>query len=155
MSSVRPESAAAPVPDNAPGLAHPAWLARLLPRLPAWLPVAALGNLVAKLLIVALGLAITYGLMGVINMAHGELMMIGAYATYLVQVAFRQWLPGGFDLYLVAAVPVSFLASALVGAALQCREVGCRAGRWRRWRRRQRATQALVRACEVLVKCLV
>jgi urea transport system permease protein len=71
------------------------------------------------LLLVALGLAITYGLMGVINMAHGELMMIGAYATYLVQVAFRQWLPGGFDLYLVAAVPVSFLASALVGAALE------------------------------------
>lgn len=59
MSSVRPESAAAPVPDNAPGVAHPAWPARLSRRLPAWLPAAALGNLVAKLLIVALGLAIT------------------------------------------------------------------------------------------------
>jgi urea transport system permease protein len=71
------------------------------------------------LMLVALGLAITYGLMGVINMAHGELMMIGAYATYLVQVLFRQYLPAGFDYYLVAAIPVSFLASALVGAALE------------------------------------
>jgi branched-subunit amino acid ABC-type transport system permease component len=43
---------------------------------------------------VALGLAITYGLMGVINMAHGELMMIGAYATYVVQNLFKQYLPG-------------------------------------------------------------
>ena len=46
------------------------------------------------LLLVALGLAITYGLMGVINMAHGELMMIGAYATYVVQNLFRSYLPG-------------------------------------------------------------
>ena len=71
------------------------------------------------LLLVALGLAITYGLMGVINMAHGELMMIGAYATYVVQGVFRTYLPGAFDAYLVAAVPVAFLASALVGAVLE------------------------------------
>jgi urea transport system permease protein len=71
------------------------------------------------LLLVALGLAITYGLMGVINMAHGELMMIGAYATYVVQVLFRQYLPSYFDAYLVVAVPLSFLASALVGAFLE------------------------------------
>ena len=71
------------------------------------------------LLLAALGLAITYGLMGVINMAHGELIMIGAYATYVTQVLFRQYLPGAFDWYLVAAVPVSFMASALVGAALE------------------------------------
>jgi urea transport system permease protein len=71
------------------------------------------------LMLVALGLAITYGLMGVINMAHGELMMIGAYATYLVQVLFRQYLPSGFDYYLIAAIPVSFITSALVGAALE------------------------------------
>ena len=71
------------------------------------------------LLLVALGLAITYGLMGVINMAHGELMMIGAYATWLVQNVFRQWLPGAFDWYIVAAIPASFLAAALVGAALE------------------------------------
>jgi urea transport system permease protein len=71
------------------------------------------------LVIVALGLAITYGLMGVINMAHGELMMMGAYATWLVQGAFRQWLPGAFDYYVLAAVPVSFAAAALVGAVLE------------------------------------
>ncbi|HEY8358369.1 MAG TPA: urea ABC transporter permease subunit UrtB, partial [Ramlibacter sp.] len=71
------------------------------------------------LLLVALGLAITYGLMGVINMAHGELMMIGAYATYVVQNLFRQYLPGAFDWYLVAAVPVAFAASALMGAILE------------------------------------
>ncbi|MFT4195754.1 urea ABC transporter permease subunit UrtB [Ottowia sp.] len=71
------------------------------------------------LLLAALGLAITYGLMGVINMAHGELIMIGAYATYVVQGLFRQYLPGAFDWYLAAAVPVAFLASALVGAVLE------------------------------------
>lgn len=72
------------------------------------------------LLLVALGLAITYGLMGVINMAHGELMMIGAYATYVMQTVFQRYLPeSAFGWYLVAAIPVSFLASALVGAALE------------------------------------
>ena len=71
------------------------------------------------LLLVALGLAITYGLMGVINMAHGELMMIGAYATYVVQGLFQKYLPGAFDWYLLAAVPVAFMASALMGAVLE------------------------------------
>ena len=71
------------------------------------------------LLLVALGLAITYGLMGVINMAHGELMMIGAYATYVVQGLFQKYLPDAFDWYLLASVPVAFLASALMGAALE------------------------------------
>ncbi|MCK9215737.1 MAG: urea ABC transporter permease subunit UrtB [Rhodoferax sp.] len=71
------------------------------------------------LLLVALGLAITYGLMGVINMAHGELMMIGAYATYMVQGLFQRYLPGAFDWYLLAALPVAFMASALMGAALE------------------------------------
>ena len=71
------------------------------------------------LLLVALGLAITYGLMGVINMAHGELMMIGAYATYVVQGLFQKYLPGAFDWYLLASVPVAFMTSALVGAALE------------------------------------
>jgi urea transport system permease protein len=71
------------------------------------------------LLLVALGLAITYGLMGVINMAHGELMMIGAYATYVVQNLFKAHLPGLFDWYILAAIPAAFLASALVGAAME------------------------------------
>ncbi|WP_024816065.1 urea ABC transporter permease subunit UrtB [Acidovorax sp. JHL-3] len=71
------------------------------------------------LLLVALGLAITYGLMGVINMAHGELMMIGAYATYVMQGVFQRYFPGAFDWYLVAAVPAAFMASALMGAVLE------------------------------------
>jgi urea transport system permease protein len=71
------------------------------------------------LLLAALGLAITYGLMGVINMAHGELMMIGAYATYVVQGVFRSYFPNAFDWYLVAAIPVAFAASAIVGAVLE------------------------------------
>ncbi len=71
------------------------------------------------LLLAALGLAITYGLMGVINMAHGELIMIGAYATYFVQNLFKQVLPGAFDWYILAAIPFSFIASALVGALME------------------------------------
>jgi urea transport system permease protein len=71
------------------------------------------------LLLVALGLAITYGLMGVINMAHGELMMIGAYTTWAVQNLFRHFAPGWFDAYLVFAIPCSFLVAALVGALLE------------------------------------
>jgi len=69
------------------------------------------------LLLAALGLAITFGLMGVINMAHGELLMVGAYATWLVQAAFRG--TRHFDWYLLAALPASFLAAALVGALLE------------------------------------
>ncbi|KNZ31856.1 MAG: urea ABC transporter permease [Methylibium sp. NZG] len=71
------------------------------------------------LLLVALGLAITYGLMGVINMAHGELMMIGAYATYLVQNLFKAWFPEAFDYYVLLAIPASFIAAALVGAVME------------------------------------
>ena len=76
-------------------------------------------SLGSVLLLVALGLAITYGLMGVINMAHGELMMIGAYATYVVQGLFQKYLPVAFDWYLLAALPVAFAASALMGALLE------------------------------------
>jgi urea transport system permease protein len=71
------------------------------------------------LLLVALGLAITFGLMGIINMAHGELLMIGAYATYVVQLLFKQYLPAQFDWYLLAAIPAAFVASALVGMILE------------------------------------
>jgi len=69
------------------------------------------------LLLAALGLAITYGLMGVINMAHGELIMIGAYTTYVVQVLFRK--TSFFDWYLLAAVPASFVVTAAVGMVLE------------------------------------
>ncbi len=71
------------------------------------------------LLLAALGLAITYGLMGVINMAHGELIMIGAYTTYVIQNQFRAHMPGIFDWYLLCAVPGAFLAAALVGIVLE------------------------------------
>jgi urea transport system permease protein len=76
-------------------------------------------SLASVLLLIALGLAITYGLMGVINMAHGELMMVGAYATYSVQALFKHYWPSEFDAYLLVAVPTSFLAAALVGAVLE------------------------------------
>ncbi len=71
------------------------------------------------LLLAALGLAITYGLMGVINMAHGELMMVGAYATFVVQGLVRQYVPSLFDAYLLVAVPVAFLAAASVGTLME------------------------------------
>ncbi len=71
------------------------------------------------LLLAALGLAITYGLIGVINMAHGEFLMIGAYATYVVQEFFRRSLPGAIDWYPLAAVPVAFLTAALAGFILE------------------------------------
>jgi len=71
------------------------------------------------LLLAALGLAITYGVMGVINMAHGELIMIGAYTTYVVQNLFRAHAPDAFGWYLVCAVPAAFVVSALVGMALE------------------------------------
>lgn len=71
------------------------------------------------LLLAALGLAITYGVMGVINMAHGELLMIGAYTTFFVQTLFRTWLPEYVDWYVLAAIPAAFLTAALVGMAME------------------------------------
>jgi urea transport system permease protein len=83
-----------------------------------WLGLAFAGaSLGSILLLAALGLAITYGLMGVINMAHGELIMIGAYTTYVVQGFFRN--SSFFDGYLLAAIPASFVVAALVGMALE------------------------------------
>jgi urea transport system permease protein len=71
------------------------------------------------LLLAALGLAITFGLMGVINMAHGELLMIGAYVAYVMQMLFRAWLPGWIDWYVIAALPTAFVVAALVGMAIE------------------------------------
>ena len=71
------------------------------------------------LLLAALGLAITFGLLGVINMAHGEMLMLGAYVTYLVQVAFQRFAPGWVDLYPLVALPVAFLVTAVIGMALE------------------------------------
>ena len=83
-----------------------------------WLGLAFAGaSLGSILLLAALGLAITYGLMGVINMAHGELIMIGAYTTYVVQNFFRG--TSFFDAYLLAAIPAAFIVSGVVGMALE------------------------------------
>lgn len=71
------------------------------------------------LLLAALGLAITYGLLGVINMAHGEMLMIGAYATFVMQQMVKQFAPAWFDWYLVMAVPFAFACAAIVGIALE------------------------------------
>ena len=71
------------------------------------------------LLLAALGLAITFGLMGIINMAHGELLMIGAYATYGVQTLFRHYLPEWIDAYLLVAVPAAFIAAMAVGMVME------------------------------------
>lgn len=71
------------------------------------------------LLLAALGLAITFGLMRVINMAHGEMLMIGAYSTFVVQNVFAANFPGAMDWYLVVAMPVAFVVSGAVGLALE------------------------------------
>jgi urea transport system permease protein len=72
------------------------------------------------LLLAAIGLAITFGVMGVINMAHGEMIMIGAYVAYVVQQFFRAYLPPGMiDGYLIVAVPVAFLFAGLLGVILE------------------------------------
>ncbi len=71
------------------------------------------------LLLAALGLAIVFGLMGVINMAHGELLMLGAYTTYLVQNATRALGGPWFELYVFLALPMAFLVTALVGLILE------------------------------------
>ncbi|MEW9668449.1 urea ABC transporter permease subunit UrtB [Ammoniphilus sp. 3BR4] len=72
------------------------------------------------MLLIALGLAITFGLMNVINMAHGELIMIGAYMTYLTQNLFTQYLPKSvFGAYFLVAIPIAFVAAALIGILLE------------------------------------
>ena len=82
-------------------------------------------SLGSVLILMALGLAITFGLMGVINMAHGELLMLGAYATYEMQRLFV-WLietgrleQGAYDWYYVAAFPVAFLTAAVAGGLIE------------------------------------
>ncbi|CRG49559.1 urea ABC transporter permease subunit UrtB [Yersinia wautersii] len=71
------------------------------------------------LLLAALGLAITYGLLGVINMAHGEMLMLGAYSAYLVQSLFQQFAPHWLALYPLIALPVAFFITAGIGMALE------------------------------------
>lgn len=73
----------------------------------------------AVLLIAALGLAVVFGLMGVINMAHGELMMLGAYTTYVVQNGFRQLGEPWFATYILFSIPLAFLVTAIAGLILE------------------------------------
>jgi urea transport system permease protein len=71
------------------------------------------------LLLVAIGLAITFGLMGVINMAHGEMLMLGAYTTYAVQAALSRHWPAAWPYYLALAVPAAFAVCLVVGMILE------------------------------------
>src|SRR3979409_1713304 len=72
-------------------------------------------SLGSVLVLVAIGLAITFGVMGVINMAHGELMMLGAYTTYVVQLA----MPRHIGLSILAAIPAAFLVAAVAGVIIE------------------------------------
>ena len=72
------------------------------------------------LLVAALGLAIVFGLMGVINLAHGELIMLGAYTTYVVQLIFKlPALQPVYNLYVLVAIPIAFITSGVVGILLE------------------------------------
>ena len=71
------------------------------------------------LLLAALGLAITFGLLGVINMAHGEMLMLGAYSTYVVQLLMQRYVPHAIEFYPLIALPVAFFVTAAIGMALE------------------------------------
>jgi urea transport system permease protein len=76
-------------------------------------------SLGSVLLLAAAGLAITFGVMGVINMAHGEMVMIGAYVTFVVQQLMHAYLPSLYSISLLIAVPMAFLVSGAVGVAVE------------------------------------
>ena len=76
-------------------------------------------SLGSVLLLAAIGLAITFGVMGVINMAHGEMVMIGAYTTFTVQEVIRRNFPDVLDYSLAIALPLAFLVTALIGIAIE------------------------------------
>jgi urea transport system permease protein len=76
-------------------------------------------SLASILLMMSLGLAITFGLMGVINMAHGEMLMLGSYTAYLVQESFAAYAPGHLDYFFFVALPLSLLVVGAVGLCLE------------------------------------
>ena len=76
-------------------------------------------SLGSVLLLAAIGLAITFGVMGVINMAHGEMVMLGAYTTFVVQEVIRTRYPGLFDYSLLIAVPLAFLVAGAIGVVIE------------------------------------
>ncbi len=97
-------------------------LARVERKLAVWNLLGAVFqglSLGSVLLLAAVGLAITFGVMGVINMAHGELVMLGAYTTFVVQEIFRAAAPGALDYSLAVAVPASFLVAGAAGVAIE------------------------------------
>ena len=101
------------VAEKIADLEHRLWLLGLVQQL---FQGISLGSV---LLLAAMGLAITFGVMGVINMAHGEMVMIGAYTTFVVQQLFRAYLPGYMDWSLMMAIPAAFLVSGAIGVALE------------------------------------
>ena len=76
-------------------------------------------SLGSVLLLAATGLAITFGVMGVINMAHGEMVMVGAYVTFMVQEVIRAHAPGLFGASLFIAIPLAFMASGALGMLIE------------------------------------
>jgi urea transport system permease protein len=76
-------------------------------------------SLGSVLLLAAIGLAITFGVMGVINMAHGEMVMIGAYCTFVVQEVIRTRYPALFDISLLIAVPLAFVVAGAIGVVIE------------------------------------
>ena len=76
-------------------------------------------SLGSVLLLAAIGLAITFGVMGIINMAHGEMVMIGAYTTFVVQDLIRTYNPALFDYSLLMAVPLAFIVAGCIGIAIE------------------------------------
>jgi urea transport system permease protein len=76
-------------------------------------------SLGSVLLLAAIGLAITFGVMGVINMAHGEMVMIGAYTTFVVQETIRSHFPALFDYSLIMAVPLAFIVAGAIGILIE------------------------------------
>jgi urea transport system permease protein len=110
--------------DLAPGVhaAARAASAKIQNTLAVWAGVQNLWyglSLGSVLLLAAIGLAITFGVMGVINMAHGEMVMLGAYTTFVVQELIRTFAPGLFDYSLALAVPAAFLVAGAVGIVIE------------------------------------
>ncbi len=100
-----------------PTLDHIRWWQKVNRLLYAVFSGLSLGSI---LVLMSLGLAITFGVMGVINMAHGELMMIGAYATFITQNWFLAHVPAqAFGFYFLAAIPLSFVAAGAAGYVLE------------------------------------
>ena len=85
-----------------------------------WLETVYYGlSLGSVLLLAAAGLAITFGVMGVINMAHGEMVMIGAYITFCVQQVFRAYAPDFFGTSVIVAIPAAFIVAGAIGILIE------------------------------------